>query len=82
MGGARMGEGKGVVRQAGLSANPTFTTWLRVEPYARWFLPCPVWQSVPQPQQQRHHYDHIATTEAAAKEHAVLGMMILPECEC
>lgn len=32
-------------------------------------------------QQQRHHQDYLAATEAAAKEHAVLGM-ILPECEC
>lgn len=34
-----------------------------------------------QPQQQRHLHDYNAATEAAVKEHAVLGM-ILPECEC
>ncbi|KAK8377041.1 hypothetical protein O3P69_013587 [Scylla paramamosain] len=90
-----MGEGTGVVRQAGLSANPTLTTWLRVEPppseqvaTSRTASIVPFELDVMvtsceldlQPQQQRHHYDHIATTEAAAKEHAVLGMMILPEC--
>lgn len=36
-----------------------------------------------QPQQQRHHHDYNASTEAAVKDHAaVLGMMIHPECEC
>ena len=31
-------------------------------------------------QQHRHHLDYLAA-EAAAKESAMLGMMILPECK-